>query len=166
MIKNNTIFSKAIIPINQLIDKFGVDICASDMVWCIILGALPYHEGKLENMVLEMSLKDSTEHKVENINQLTELAKLFTKRKDYSESNLYQFSCAIKQLFKYVSGDQSVTLALTEMKNIYLSFITSYYRESMSIGQKEEALEVIKFFREDIFQEYEKMKEDLAKITY
>jgi hypothetical protein len=85
---NKTNFSKVLPSIYSIIENFGVEILASNIVWSMVLGTLPYKEGKLENNVFEMSLKDINEDKIDNINQITELAKLLTQRPVYKLENL------------------------------------------------------------------------------
>ena len=162
--KNKTNFSKVLPSIYSIIETFGVDILAGDIIWSMVLGTLPHKEGELENNVLEMSLKDSTEDKVDNIQQITDLAKLITTRPDYSISNLTDFTYAIKQLISYTSGDDIASGSLSDLKDIYISYITSYYYESMTLGEKREALETLKYFGEEILKDNEEMSTKLVSI--
>lgn len=163
---NKTNFSKVLHSINSIVEKFGVDILAGDIVWSMVLGTLPINEGDLSKKVLEMSLKDSREDKVYNIHQITELAKLITQRPDYSISNLTDFTYTIRQLDRYTLGDEIVSTSLSELKDIYISFMTSYYYESMTLGKKKEALETLKYFSEEILKEDLEMKKIINDISF
>lgn len=162
---NKTSFSygfKAIIP---LMETFGIGIFSADSVWCMVLGVLPKSDSDQAKRMMEFSRRDSTENKVDNINTLTRLAKLITKRSDYSISNITEFTYAIRQLNRYTSGDDFASSSLSRLKKIYISYITSYYHESMTLGKKKEALETLKLFGEEILKKDEEMKTKLAKIS-
>jgi hypothetical protein len=161
---NKSSFSYVLVSIIPLIESVGVGLFSANSVWSMILGVLPKGEGEQEKQMMEFSRKDCTENKVDNIHQITELAKLFTKRPDYSISNLTDFTYALRQLFRYSWGDEIASSALSDLKSIYISFITSYYHESMTLGKKKEALETLKYFGEDILKEYEEMKTKLGSI--
>jgi hypothetical protein len=164
---NNTYFSKILNPIIPMIEKCGVGIFASNAVWCIVLGVLPKGEEERDKKIMKKSCNDSTENKVDNINRITELAKLITQRPDYSNSNLTDFTYAIRQLIRYAMGDEIAYSSLTNIKGIYISFVAAYFHESMTIGKRQEALDTLKYFGEEILKEDEEMKTKLAEIrTY
>ena len=70
----------------------------------------------------------------------------------------------MRQLIRYTSGDEIATNSLVKLKKIYISFITSYYYESMTLGKKEEATETLKNFCEKILKEDKEMSTKLANI--
>ena len=70
----------------------------------------------------------------------------------------------MRQLIRYTSGDEIATNSLSKLKKIYVSFITSYYYEYMTLGKKEEAIEIIKYFGEEILKEDKEMSTKLAII--
>ena len=152
----------AIIP---MMEALGIGLFASNSVWNMILGVLPKSNGEREKQMMEFSRKDTTEDKVDNIKTITKFAKLITKRHDYSSSNLTDFTFAIRQLIRYSNGDEIASSALTKLKNIYISYIISYYHESMTLGKKKEALESLKYFGEDILKEDEEIAKRLSKIS-
>ena len=65
---------------------------------------------------------------------------------------------------RYASGDDIASSSLLKLKKIYISYITSYYHESMTLGKKMEALDTIKYFGEEILKEDEEIKIKLANI--
>lgn len=153
---------KSIIP---MMEAFGIGLFAANSVWSMVLGVLPENDGEREKQMMEFSRKDSTEDKVDNINTITGLAKLITKRHDYSISNLTDFTYAIRQLVRYSNGDEIASSTLSKLKKIYVSYVTSYYQDSMTLGKKKEALETLKYFSEDILKEDEEIAIRLAKIA-
>jgi len=163
---NKTGFSHVLGAIIPMMETFGVGIFASNSVWSMVLGVLPKNDGEREKQMMEFSRRDSTEDKVDNINTITRVAGLITKRPDYSISNITEFSYAIRQLNRYVSGDEIASSSLSKLKKIYISYITSYHHESMTLGKKKEALETLKYFGEEILQEDEELKTKLAKISF
>ena len=148
----------------SMIEGVGIEIFASNTLWCLVFGVFPCAEGELEKQVIEASLKDIPEHKIDNIFKITEIAKLITQRPDYSTSNVTEFTYALRQLIRYASNDEIVSSSLSELKDIYISFITSYYYESTTFGKKEEAIKALKLFRQEILNEDEDMKARLAEI--
>lgn len=148
-----------------MMETLGVGMFSADSVWSMVLGVLPKGDSDQDKKMMEFSRKDSTEHKVENINQITGLAKLITQRYDYSISNLTDFTYAIRQLDRYTWDDNVASSSLTALKDIYISFITSYYHESLTLGKKKEALNTIKYFGEEILQEDKEISTRLAKIS-
>ena len=164
MSTNNTSLSKVLASILPVIEIFGICMFAADSVWCMVLGVFPKSDSERDKVMMEFSRKDPTEYKVENIKQITKLARLITKRPDYSISNITEFTYAIRQLIRYTSGDEIATNSLTKLKKIYISFITSYYYEAMKLGKKKEAMEKIKYFYEEILIEDEEMSTKLADI--
>ena len=162
---NKTRFSYVLKAIAPLMKTLGIGMFAVNSVWSMVLGVLPKNESEREKQMMEFSRRDSTEDKVDNINQITKLARLITKRSDYSISNITEFSYAIMQLNRYASGDEIASSSLSKLKKIYISYITSYYHESMTLGKKKEALETLKLFGEEILKEDEEMRTKLAEIS-
>lgn len=152
----------AIIP---MMETFGVGLFSANSVWCMVLGVLPKSDGEREKKMMDFNRKDRTEDKVDNINAITGLAKRITKRHDFSISNLTDFTFAIRQLIRYSSGDEIASSSLSKLKKIYITYITSYYHESMTLGKKKEALDTLKYFGEEILQEDEEMMTRLINIS-
>jgi len=151
--------------VTPLIEEFGVGILASDFVWSIVLGVLPCEGSEHEIMAMEMSRKDPTIEKVKNIAKITAFAKMLTERPDYSDSNITDFTYAIRQLIRYTAGDSIAASYLKDLKNIYVSFITSYYYQSVEFGKRDDALKNLKSFGEEILQEDMFLREKLAEIA-
>jgi uncharacterized protein YfkK (UPF0435 family) len=164
--KNNTSLSYVLDSIMPMIEIFGIGLFAADSVWCMVLGVLPNSDSERDKQMMEFSRKDPTEYKVDNIKQITKLARLITKRPDYSISNITDFTYAMRQLIRYTSGDEIATNSLTKLKKTYISFITEYYYESMTLGKKDEALKMIKYFGEEILKEDEEMSTELVNILF
>jgi galactitol-specific phosphotransferase system IIB component len=161
---NKTSFSHVLEAIVPMMEVLGVGMFSSHSVWSMVLGVLPKNETERDKQMMEFSRKDSSEHKVDNINTITRVAKLFTKRPDYSIPNITEFTYAIRQLNRYVTGDEIASSSLSKLKKIYISYITSYYHESMTLGKKKEASVALKYFSEDILQEDEEMSQKFAEI--
>ncbi len=151
--------------ISPMMETFGIGIFSSNSVWSMVLGVLPKNDGEQQKQMMEFSRRDSTEDKVDNINKITGLSKLITKRHDFSISNLTDFTFAIRQLIRYSSGDEIASSSLSKLRKIYINYITSYYHESMTLGKKKEALESLKYFGEDILKEDEEISKRLSKIS-
>ena len=138
---------------------------ASDFVWSIVLGVLPCQGSEYETIAMEMNRNDPTLEKVKNIAKITAFAKLLTERPDYSDSNLTDFTYAVRQLIRYTAGDAIATSYLKDLKNIYVSFITSYYYQSAEFGKRDDALNNLKSFAEEILQEDMYLRQKLAEIA-
>jgi len=162
---NKTCLSYVLKSIIPLIESLGVGMFSANSVWSMVLGVFPKGDGEREKQMMEFSRKDSTEDKVDNINTITGLAKLITKRPDYSISNLTDFTYALRQLIRYSYGDQIASTSLSDLKNIYFSFIISYYYESMTLGKIKEALDTLKYFGEEILKEDEELRAKLSNIA-
>lgn len=151
----------AMTPITEL---GGTGILASNVPWCIVLGAMPAEEGEKERQMMEFNRKDETKDKVVAINRLTQLADSLTKRNDFNDENLQDFTYAIRQLTRYVWGDDKATTALNELKDMYISFMTEYYYQSVKFGKKEEANKNLERFGEEILKEDIDLRERIADI--
>ncbi|MBN1182183.1 MAG: hypothetical protein JXB49_07840 [Bacteroidales bacterium] len=151
--------------VTPLFEDFGVGILASDFVWSIVLGVLPCEGSEHEEMAMEMNRKDATIEKVKNIAKITAFAKMLTERPDYSDSNISSFTYAVRQLIRYTAGDAVATSYMKDLKNIYVSFITSYYYQSVEFGKRDDALNNVKSFGEDILHEDSYLREKLAEIA-
>ncbi len=163
--QNKTNFSLIIDPIYDIIDKFGVDILANDTLWNMVLGVLPSDDDEKAKALMEFSRRDTTMQKVNHLNQLTDLAEFFVQRHDYSEKNVTDFTYVIRQLTRYAFDDERATYALTRLKEMYLTFITEYYYESVKYGKKDQALKNIETFGEVILREAKDLREKLAEIA-
>jgi hypothetical protein len=152
----------AIIP---MMEATGIGLFAANSVWSMVLGVLPKSDGEREKKMMEFSSKDTTEDKVDNIKTITKFANLITKRHDFEISNLTDFTYAIRQLIRYSNGDEIASSALSKLKKIYISYITSYYHKSMTLGKKTEAIDTLKYFGEDILKEDEEIAKQLAEIS-
>jgi len=153
-IKNTSRLAEILRKLSTLFENVDLEQIASNTVWNIVLGVLPVkYEGR-ENEIMEFNLKDSTHEKIDNIDQITDLAEYFLKEKpDYGFSNLESFSYALRQLIRYTSGDELAEASLDRLKDLYLTFITSYYLQATKDGINKIASENIKFFCEEILNE-------------
>lgn len=150
--------------LTPIIELGGTDILASNVPWCIVLGAMPAEEGEKERQMMEFNRKDETKDKVEAIDRLTQLADSLIKRNDFNDENLQDFTYAIRQLTRYAWGDDKATDALRALKAMYVSYMTEYYYYSSTSGQKEEAIKKIKTFGEEVLSEDMDLRESMANI--
>ncbi|MCF8223058.1 MAG: hypothetical protein K9J25_07905 [Bacteroidales bacterium] len=150
----------AIMP---LIELGGTGIFASNSFWSIVLGVMPPEEGEPKKQIMEIIRKDETKHKIEGIMRLTQVADSITKRNDFNDENMYDFTYAIRQLIRYVFDDQKALNALNGLKDMYIDFITEYYYHSLEFGKKEEARKKLEMFGE-ILKEDDDLCKELAKI--
>ena len=151
----------AIMPLFELV---GTGMFSSNALWCMVLGVMPEKEGERENKMMDINRKDETKDKVVAINRLTQLADSLTKRNDFNDENLQDFTYAIRQLTRYVWGDDKATTALNELKDMYISFMTEYYYQSVKFGKKEEANKNLERFGEEILKEDMDLRERIADI--
>ena len=64
-------------------------------------------------------------------------------------------------------GDYKATFALKELKDLYISFMTEYFYQSVKSGKKKEAIKKLELFGEKILREDKDLQERLTKIiTY
>lgn len=160
--KTNLIYVlDAIMP---LIELDGTGILASNVPWCIVLGAMPAEEGEKERQMMEFNRKDATKDKIEGITRLTQLAESITQRNDFNDENLQDFTYAIRQLTRYVWEDEKASTALKELKDMYISFMTEYYYQSVKFGKKEDAIKNLQIFGEEILKEDIDLRERIADI--
>jgi IMP dehydrogenase/GMP reductase len=165
--KNPTNFLYVLNAIIPLIELGGTGIFASNSLWSIVLGVMPIKEGERENQIMEINRKDATKYKIEGIKRLTQLAESITQRNDFNDENLQDFTYAIRQLTRYVWGDEEATTALKELKNLYISTMTEYFYQSVKSGKKKEATKNLVIFGEEILKEDKDLRGKLAKIiTY
>lgn len=150
--------------IQPLFELVGTGMFASNSLWCIVLGAMPAEEGEKERQMMEFNRKDATKDKIEGITRLTQLAESITQRNDFNDENLQDFTYAIRQLTRYVWGDEKATTALNELKDMYISFMTEYYYQSVKFGKKEEANKNLERFGEEILKEDIDLRERIADI--
>ena len=148
-----------------LFELVGTGMFSSNALWCMVLGVMPEKEGERENKMMDINRKDETKYKIEGIDKLTQLAESITKRIDFNDENLQDFTYAIRQLTRYVWGDDEATAALVELKEIYISYITEYFYLSVKSGKKDEATRNLELFGEEILQEDLYLREKLAKIA-
>lgn len=151
--------------VTPLIENFGVEILSSDFVWGIVLGVFPCRGSEYEMTAMEVNRKDTTEEKVKNIARITEIAKLLAERPDYSDSNITDFTYAVRQLIRYTVDDEFATGSLKDLKDTYVSFMTSYYYQAVKFGKREEALNNLNSISEEILQEDIYLREKLAEIA-
>lgn len=151
--------------IMPLIELGGTGIFASNSLWSIVLGVLPPEEGERQNQIMELNWKNSTKDKVEGIRRLTDLAESITKKHDYKDENLKDFTYAIRQLMRYSWGDEIATASLMKLRDMYITFMTEYFYQSMKFGKKEGAINNLKLFGEEILREDKDLRERLADVV-
>lgn len=163
--KNNSIFAETILKLLPLFENVDIENIASDSVWNIVLGVLPVEFKGKEEELMEISRKDNTNEKIDNINQITDLAEyMVTEKPQYKFSNLESFSYAIRQLNRYVKGDSSAEMSLIRLKKLYIEFMTSYYLQALKNGSNKIACENLKLFAEKILNEDPFIKSKLAEL--
>ncbi|GEM_PF-4029517 len=162
--KNKSNLAFVLDTIDPLIQNFGVEILASNSAWSIVLGVLPCEGSEDEKKAMEQNRRDTTMEKVENIARLTVLGKPLADRPDYSDSNIKEFTLAVRQLLRYTAEDETASAYLKDLKFIYISFITSYYYQSVKFGKKEEALKILAHIANVMLAEDEKMKKQITTI--
>ncbi|NLE34146.1 MAG: hypothetical protein GX622_03510 [Bacteroidales bacterium] len=162
--KNKSKLAYVLDTVDPLIQNFGVEILASNFAWSIVLGVLPCEGSENEKMAMELNRRDTTIDKVENIARLTVLGKALADRPDYSDSNITEFTLAVRQLLRYTAEDATASAYLKDLKFIYISFITSYYYQSVKFGKKEEALKILAQIANGILAEDEKLKNQIINI--
>jgi len=163
--KNTSKLAEILRKLSTLFENLDIEQIASNTVWNIVLGVLPVkYEGR-ENEIMEFNLKDSTHEKIDNIDQITDLAEYFLKEKpDYGFSNLESFSYALRQLIRYTFEDELAEASLDRLKDLYLTFITSYYLQATKAGINKVASENIKFFCEKILNEDKNLLSKLSEL--
>jgi hypothetical protein len=164
-LSNNSILHDVFKKLSPIIDEIEIESISSDFVWSIILGVLPLTPEGERNKLLEISLKDTTAEKIDNIEMITHYAEYFIKWKpDYRYPNVESFSQALGQLIKYVSTDPPAEKQLDRLKDLYISFITDYYIDSIKAGRSVSAAKNASFLAEKIFTDNMEIKARLNEI--
>ncbi len=163
---NNSLFHEIILKLCPILHELDIDYISSDFVWSIVLGMLPIEHKGYEDIMMENSRKDSTAEKIDNIERLTGYAEyMITEKPDFGYANLESFSQALRQLIKYVSGDPKAEQSLEKIKNLYISFITSYYVESVKNRGIGSASKNIGYFRDSILNIDDDLKTKLNELV-
>lgn len=164
-IKNNSRFAEILRKLSTLFENVDIKQIASNTVWNIVLSVLPVKFKGQEYQIMESNRKDRTAEKIDNVDQITDLAEYFLKEKpDYGFSNLESFSYALRQLIRYTSEDELAEASLDRLKDLYLTFITSYYLQAAKAGINKVASENIKFFCENILNEDKNLLSKLSDL--
>ena len=163
--KNNSIFAETILKLLPLFENVDIENIACDTVWNIVLGVLPIEYKGKENQFMDISRKDSTNDKVDNIDQITDLAEyIVTEKPRFEFSNLESFSYALRQLNRYVEGDSVAEASLIRLKELYLKYMADYYLQAVKNGSNQIASENLKIFAEKILYEDLYIKSKLAEL--
>ncbi|HPJ58734.1 MAG TPA: hypothetical protein PLQ06_03320 [Bacteroidales bacterium] len=135
-----------------VLEEEFIDILALDFAWNIVLGIMPLEFEGIEDQIMEHNRKDTTAEKIDNIERITSISEyLLESKPDFSYENLELFSQATGQLIKYAAGDREAENSLKPLKDLYISFVTSYYIESVKNGKVLPAIRNIKNINAKIF---------------
>jgi len=163
--RNNSKMAEVMSKLAPLLDEEYIDMLACNSAWNIVLGVIPYEFKGYENQIMEENRKDTSSEKIDNIERITSLSKYLLEIKpDFSYENLELFSLAACQLIKYTSGDSKAENSLTPLKDLYISFVTSYYIESVKSGNVRSASKNIRHFSEMIFGEHDEIRTRLNEV--
>ena len=163
--QNNSKLALVLRKLLPLFENIDIVLIASDTVWNIVLGVFPVKYDNRENQIMENNRNDSTAEKIDNIDQITEYAEYFLAEKpDFKYSNLESFSYALKQLLRYTSEDQQAVNSLNRLKDLYISFMTSYYLRSIKNGMSKSATENIRYFCKKILFEDNQLCSKLSNL--
>ena len=130
--KNNSNLAQIMRKLAPLLSNEYIELMATNSAWNIILGVLPDTLNGYEQKIMEQNRMDTSAEKIDNITRITSYAEYFLNNKpDFSLAYVESFSQAIAQLVKYTSGDKKAEDSLRPLKNLYISFMTSYYIKSV-----------------------------------
>jgi hypothetical protein len=165
MRRNNSNFADVLRKLSPVLNEEYIDMLAANTVWNLVLGILPDKFNGIEEQIMEQARKDTTAEKIDNIEQLTHYAEYLCREKpDYEYGNLELFSLALLQLVRYTEGDEKSGDSLRRMKDLYFSFITSYYIESVKNGTVRAASKNIRHFSEKIFGGHDDIRTKLNEV--
>lgn len=163
---NNSLFHEIILKLSPIFDELDIEVVSSDFVWSIVLGMLPIEHNGYEDIMMENCRKDNTAEKIDNIEILTAYAEyMITDKPDFDYANLESFSQALRQLIRYVSGDPKAERSLEKLKDLYLSFMTTYYVESVKNGRIGSTYKNIRHFSNEILNIDEELKTKLNELV-
>jgi len=164
-IKNNSIFAKTLHKLTPLFQNVDIVDIAGDTVWNIVLGVLPIEFKGREEELMDNNRKDSTNEKIDNIDQITDLAEyMITEKPIFEFSNIESFSYALRQLNRYVKGDSLAETSLIRFKKLYLEFMTSYFLQAVKNGSGKIASKNLKLFSDKILSEDTFIKSKLSEL--
>lgn len=163
--KNSSNLAEIMRKLAPLLAEEHIELLAANSVWNLVLGILSDKFNGIEEQIMEQARKDTTAEKVDNIEQLTHYAEYLCREKpDFGYENLELFSLALLQLIRYTEGDKKSGDSLRRMKDLYFSFITSYYIESVKTGTVRSASKNIRHFSEKIFGGHDEIRTKLNEV--